>query len=108
MRHAWCEPFARRGLWAVQTPQVFRAPVLRAALEVDEGTLAAASDDASLVEANGGAVRLVESPPENLKVTSRLDLRIAEALLRERSPVAREAAGGAPPHEAAPALPPRD
>lgn len=74
----------RRGLWAVQTPQVFRADVLRAALEVDEETLAGASDDASLVEAAGGAVRVVEAPAENLKVTSRLDLRVAEALLRER------------------------
>ena len=74
----------RRGLWAVQTPQVFRADVLRAALEADEATLAAASDDASLIEAAGGAVRVVEAPAENLKVTGRLDLRVAEALLRER------------------------
>jgi len=74
----------RRGLWAVQTPQVFRADALRAALEVDDDALAAASDDASLVEAAGGAVRLVEAPAENLKVTSKLDLRLAETLLRAR------------------------
>jgi 2-C-methyl-D-erythritol 4-phosphate cytidylyltransferase len=91
----------RRGLWAVQTPQAFRAPALRAALDADEGTLAAASDDASLVEANGGSVRLVASPPENLKVTTRLDLRIAEAVLRERSPNPREAVIGGPAREAA-------
>ena len=74
----------RRGLWAVQTPQAFRAEALRSALAADEATLAAASDDASLVEAAGGAVRVVEAPTENLKVTGRLDLRVAEALLLER------------------------
>ena len=74
----------RGALWAVQTPQVFSADALRRALEVDDAALAAATDDASLVEAAGGAVRIVEAPPENIKVTSRLDLRTAEAVLRER------------------------
>jgi 2-C-methyl-D-erythritol 4-phosphate cytidylyltransferase len=71
----------RSTLWAVQTPQVFHADVLRRALEVDAATLAAATDDASLVEAAGGSVRVVEAPPENLKVTRPADLRMAEALL---------------------------
>ena len=71
----------RSALWAVQTPQAFAAEALRRALDADDETLAAATDDASLVEAAGGAVRLVEAPPENLKVTHPLDLRIAEALL---------------------------
>ena len=44
----------RSRLWAVQTPQVFRADVLRRALDVDDAALAAATDDASLVEAAGG------------------------------------------------------
>jgi 2-C-methyl-D-erythritol 4-phosphate cytidylyltransferase len=47
--------------------------------------LAAATDDASLVEALGGTVRVVEAPRENLKVTTPLDLRLAELLLRERA-----------------------
>ena len=72
----------RSSLWAVQTPQVFRADVLRRALDVDDETLAAATDDASLVEAAGGKVHVVEAPSENLKVTSEVDLRLAEALLR--------------------------
>jgi 2-C-methyl-D-erythritol 4-phosphate cytidylyltransferase len=72
----------REALWAVQTPQAFRADLLRRALEVDDETLAAATDDASLVEAAGGEVRVVEAPPENLKVTRQADLRLAEALLR--------------------------
>jgi 2-C-methyl-D-erythritol 4-phosphate cytidylyltransferase len=72
----------RSMLWAVQTPQAFRADALRRALEVDAETLAAATDDAMLVEAAGGRVRIVEAPPENLKVTSETDLKLAEALLR--------------------------
>ncbi|HYP48739.1 MAG TPA: 2-C-methyl-D-erythritol 4-phosphate cytidylyltransferase [Thermoleophilaceae bacterium] len=71
----------RSSLWAIQTPQVFRAEVLRRALDRDEGALAAASDDASLVEELGGTVCVVEAPRENLKVTHPADLRIAEALL---------------------------
>ena len=74
----------RSALWAIQTPQVFRADVLRRALDVDAATLAAATDDASLVEAAGGTVRVVEAPAENIKVTRPVDLALAEALLRAR------------------------
>jgi 2-C-methyl-D-erythritol 4-phosphate cytidylyltransferase len=69
----------RSRLWAIQTPQAFAADVLRRAL--DRGDVGAATDDASLVEAAGGIVRVVEAPPENFKVTSRVDLALAEALL---------------------------
>jgi len=75
----------RSRLWAIQPPQAFDAAVLRRALEVDDEALAAATDDASLVEAAGGSVRVVEAPAENLKVTSRLDLLLAEALLEARA-----------------------
>jgi 2-C-methyl-D-erythritol 4-phosphate cytidylyltransferase len=71
----------RSVLWAIQTPQVFRADVLRRALARDEMALAAATDDASLVEDLGGTVRVVEAPPENIKVTRETDLRMVEALL---------------------------
>ena len=71
----------RAGLWAVQTPQVFRAEVLRRALDADERALAAATDDAGLVEAAGGSVVVVAAPRENMKVTTPLDLEIAERLL---------------------------
>ncbi len=74
----------RSALWAIQTPQVFRADVLRKALDVDDATLASATDDASLVEAAGGSVRVVEAPAENIKVTRPVDLALAEALLRAR------------------------
>ena len=74
----------RARLWAVQTPQAFRRTALEEALAVDDATLAAATDDAWLVERAGGTVRVVSAPPENLKVTTPADLRRAEALLAER------------------------
>jgi 2-C-methyl-D-erythritol 4-phosphate cytidylyltransferase len=74
----------RSRLWAVQTPQVFRRAALQRALDQDHDAIGAATDDASLVEAMGGTVRIVDAPRENLKVTTELDLRVAEMLLRER------------------------
>ena len=74
----------RSALWAIQTPQVFRREVLERALAQDHAVLAAATDDASLVESLGGTVRLVESPRENFKVTTPEDLRLADLLLRTR------------------------
>jgi 2-C-methyl-D-erythritol 4-phosphate cytidylyltransferase len=74
----------RSRLWAVQTPQAFRRAVLERALDVDDEVLAAATDDAWLVERAGGSVRIVPAPRENLKVTSPVDLRVAELLLAER------------------------
>jgi 2-C-methyl-D-erythritol 4-phosphate cytidylyltransferase len=68
----------RSHLWSIQTPQAFRADVLRRALE---GDLANATDDASLVEALGGDVRIVEAPASNFKITWPEDLARAEALL---------------------------
>ena len=72
---------ARSELWAVQTPQVFRREALESALGRSEAELAAASDDAMLVEADGGRVRLVLCEGENFKVTTAADLALAEQLL---------------------------
>ena len=74
----------RSRLWAIQTPQAFRRGVLERALDVDDEVLAAATDDAWLVERAGGTVRVVESSPANLKVTTPHDLLIAEHLLADR------------------------
>jgi 2-C-methyl-D-erythritol 4-phosphate cytidylyltransferase len=74
----------RSRLWAVQTPQAFRRAALEAALDVDAAVLAAATDDASLVERAGGTVRVVEASPANFKVTTPHDLQVAELLLAER------------------------
>ena len=67
---------ARHGLVAVQTPQAFKAAVLRAA-HADGGD---ASDDAGLVEARGVVVRVVPGDPRNIKVTTTADLEIVQAL----------------------------
>jgi 2-C-methyl-D-erythritol 4-phosphate cytidylyltransferase len=72
------ETVPREGLFAVQTPQAFVASVLREALE---GDLSRASDCASLVEARGGRVKVVEGDPRLLKVTVAEDLALVESLL---------------------------
>ena len=71
----------RSSLWSVQTPQAFRTEALRRALDSTE-LLAQATDDAMLVERGGGRILVHTAPPENLKVTTPLDLRIAEMLLQ--------------------------
>jgi 2-C-methyl-D-erythritol 4-phosphate cytidylyltransferase len=75
----------RSRLWSIQTPQAFDAAALRRALDVPIEVLSAATDDASLVEAAGGAVRVVEAPPENVKVTRAVDLEMVELALRARA-----------------------
>jgi len=75
---------SRDHLWAAQTPQVFRTAALREALRADPQRIAAATDDAMLLEKAGGKVLIHPSPSANLKVTTRLDLQIAELLLSDR------------------------
>lgn len=79
------ETLDRAGLWAVQTPQAFRRTVLERALEVSDEQLARATDDAWLVERAGGRVAIVAAGSENVKVTTRTDLALAELLLAERA-----------------------
>lgn len=78
----------RDRVWMVQTPQAFRVASLSAALGLDapveEDLLAAATDDASLIEARGGAIKLLEWRLPNQKITTPADLAQAEAVLRER------------------------
>ncbi len=77
----------RSRLWAVQTPQVFRRAALERALrDASDELLAAATDDAWLIERAGGTVRVVRSGPENLKITTPTDVHVAELLLSERRP----------------------
>ncbi len=67
----------REALVAVQTPQAFRAGVLRAV----HAAGGEATDDAALVEAAGGRVVVVPGSPENIKITHPADLVVAEALM---------------------------
>jgi 2-C-methyl-D-erythritol 4-phosphate cytidylyltransferase len=73
----------RARLWRAQTPQVFRAQALREALASAERP-EQATDEAMLVEAAGGTVLIHPVAEQNLKVTTPLDLRVAELLLTER------------------------
>ncbi len=69
----------RRALWAVQTPQVFRAAALRAAYARPD--VSGSTDDAGVLERAGAAVVVVPSTPANVKVTTPADLPLAGALL---------------------------
>lgn len=72
---------ARRGLWAAQTPQVFRIDWLREALAKARADGIEGTDDAALVARLGVAVRVVEGDPANRKITTAADLAFAEAWL---------------------------
>ena len=83
-------PLDRSHLRAVQTPQAFRADALR---QAHKGA-PEATDDATLVEAAGGKVTLVNGDPDNLKITTPGDLEVADALLAARSATAAHPGGG--------------
>lgn len=84
---AIAETVDRRDLWAAQTPQVFRVDQLREAQAraAAEGELESATDEAMLIEALGAQVLICPADGPNLKVTTRDDLEVAEALLAARS-----------------------
>ena len=73
----------RATLQAVQTPQVFDFDLLRGALKKAEADGAAVTDDCSAVELMGMSVKIVEGDERNIKVTTPMDLKIAEMLLEE-------------------------
>lgn len=74
----------RSALRAVQTPQVFQADLLKAALQSALESDAAVTDDCGAVERLGKTVYLTEGDETNLKITTPADLILAEALLRAR------------------------
>ena len=74
----------RSALFAVQTPQVFAADLLKAALQSAVESQIPITDDCSAVERLGKVVFLVEGDEENLKITTPVDLILAEAILQAR------------------------
>ena len=74
----------RSTLRAVQTPQVFEADLLKAALQSALENEVPVTDDCSAVERLGKVVYLIDGNEENLKITTPVDLVIAEAILAER------------------------
>lgn len=77
-RDAVVETVDRKGLVGVQTPQAFLAPTLRTAYA---GELSGATDCASLVEARGGRIKVVEGDPRLVKVTTPKDLELVSSWL---------------------------
>ena len=73
----------RKTLQAVQTPQVFDVDLLRGALQKARTEGAEVTDDCSAVERLGMSVKVVEGDERNIKVTTPMDLKIAEMLLEE-------------------------
>ena len=74
----------RNTLKAIQTPQVFDFDLLKGALKKADQDGAAITDDCSAVELLGYKVKIVEGDERNIKVTTPMDLKIAEMLLEER------------------------
>lgn len=73
----------RATLFAVQTPQCFDFDLLRGALKKAELDGSQVTDDCSAVERMGMTVKIVEGDERNIKVTTPMDLKIAEMLLEE-------------------------
>ena len=73
----------RSKLQAVQTPQVFDLDLLRGALKKASQDGAVITDDCSAVENMGFSVKIVEGDERNIKVTTPMDLKIAQMLLEE-------------------------
>ena len=75
----------RNHLRAIQTPQVFNFDLLRGALKKAKDDGAAITDDCSAVENMGFSVKIVEGDERNIKVTTPMDLKIAELLLEDET-----------------------
>ena len=84
------ETLDRTNLLAIQTPQAFRLGLLRRLHDSSVEFLRAATDDASLVERDGGRVEVVAGEKTNIKLTSPEDLVFAQAILAAREGAARE------------------
>jgi len=78
------ETVPRADLWCAQTPQVFRRDWLVEAYANRTEVAGPITDDAQLIEAIGHAVHVVHGSPSNLKITTRDDLELAEAVLASR------------------------
>ncbi|TWT96017.1 2-C-methyl-D-erythritol 4-phosphate cytidylyltransferase [Botrimarina colliarenosi] len=77
------ETAPRDGLWAAQTPQAFELGLFRRAVAAAEG--AVVTDDAQLIERLGEPVAIVEGSPQNLKITTQDDLKLAAAIFADKT-----------------------
>lgn len=74
----------RNKIWQAQTPQTFRRTIVEQAYANAREKSISATDDSTLVELIGGKVAIVESTPDNLKITCQNDLIIAKSILKRR------------------------
>ena len=81
LRHEERGAIDRKGYRLVQTPQTFSIPLLKAAY--CQAYLDTFTDDASVVEAYGHRVAMIDGIRENIKLTTPFDMVVAEALLAE-------------------------
>lgn len=81
----WVEKTLERDrLRLIQTPQAFHKKYLISVLEQAKREQVYVTDEAALVEKFGGRIRCIEGDPHNLKITTQLDLKIAERILEEK------------------------
>lgn len=78
------ETVDRKNLWQAQTPQIFHTALYTAALHQADKDSFEVTDDNSLIEHLGYSVRMVECGMQNIKITTKDDLALAEAILRYR------------------------
>jgi 2-C-methyl-D-erythritol 4-phosphate cytidylyltransferase/2-C-methyl-D-erythritol 2,4-cyclodiphosphate synthase len=87
------ETLPRESIFLAQTPQAFRRGVLEQALEAAARDPLDATDEATLVERGGHAVRIVEGEASNIKITVPADLPVAEAIAQRAAPARTGRAG---------------
>ena len=74
----------REHMWTVQTPQIFEKELYRVCIDNAKERCITATDDCMLAEAYGQRVKLVETGKQNIKITYKEDIRLAEAILKSR------------------------
>ena len=75
----------RENLWLTQTPQAFRFDILKDAYRRAYEENFYGTDDAALVERTGKEVKMVEGSYDNIKITTREDMLVAEAFMKKRN-----------------------
>ena len=77
----------RKNLWLTQTPQAFKFELLKKAYKTAYDEKFYGTDDASLVERIGKKVKMIEGSYENIKLTTREDILIADALMKKENKI---------------------
>lgn len=79
------ETLDRESLREIQTPQAFRASIIRKAHQKAKEASLQATDDSALVEATGVSVAVIQGDPENIKITQPIDVDLATVIISKRA-----------------------